>query len=142
MEQAINRRDVKIRLALDEEGPRVAELAAEVGFKFSDWDIDWSHIHPHWLVAEYLGELLGCLQVCYGRPVGRLEIMGIDARLGNPTRALVVKQLLLSGCQILKDYGAHAASGVVPFKLGWYKRFLKRRGAVVISSGNLFLYRW
>jgi hypothetical protein len=77
----IDRRNIKVRLAANDEGPRVAELAATCGFVFSDWEIDWSDIHPHWLVADHLGELLGCLQLCYGRPVGRLEILGVDRKM-------------------------------------------------------------
>jgi hypothetical protein len=137
----IDRREIKARLAVNEEGPRVAELAAACGFAFSDWEIDWGDIHPHWLVADHKGELLGCLQVCYGRPVGRLEILGIEPTLATPTRAVVVKVLLSTGFTILKEYGAEAVSGIVPFELKWYKRFLQRRGGRVLVSGNLLIYR-
>jgi hypothetical protein len=137
----IDRRNIKARLAINEEGPRVAELAATCGFSFSDWEIDWSTIHPHWIVADHLGDLLGCLQICYGRPVGRLEILGVDESLERPTRALVVRLLLETGCQILHEYGAQAASGLIPFSMKWYKRWLKKRGAVTLVSGNLVLFR-
>ena len=141
-ERVIDRRDIKARLAVNDEGPRVAELAATCGFVFSDWEIDWSDIHPHWLVADYLGELLGCLQICYGRPVGRLEILGVDKSLERPARAVVVDLLLETASRIMKDYGAQAVSGVIPFEMKWYKRWLKRRkGAVTLLSGNLVLYR-
>ena len=137
----IDRRSIKGRLALNEEGPRVAELAATCGFAFPDWRVDWSDVYPHWIVADHLGELLGCLQVCYGRPVGRLEILGVDDSLAAPTRAFVVKMLLNTGCNTLREYGAQAASGIIPFNLKWYMRFLKKRGANTLLSGNLMLYR-
>jgi hypothetical protein len=136
----IDRRNIKARLAVNEEGPRVAELAATCGFRFSDWEIDWSNIHPHWLVADHLGGLLGGWQVCYGRPVGRLEILGVEPTLEKPERAFVVELLLRTGSKILKDYGAQAASGLIPFELKSYKRWLKARGAVTLASGNLIMF--
>ena len=137
----IDRRDIKARLAINDEGPRVAELAATCGFVFSDWEIDWSDIHPHWLVADHLGGLLGCLQICYGRPVGRLEALCIDKSLERLTRALVVNLLLDTGAAILKEYGAQFASGLIPFEMKWYKRWLKRhKNAETVASGNLVIY--
>jgi hypothetical protein len=137
----IDPRNVDVKLAADEEGHRVAELAATCGFEFPDWEINWSDVHPHWLVADHRGDLLGCLQLCYGRPVGRLEMLGVDSSLKSPTRALVVNMLLLTGCSILKEYGAQGVSGHISFKSKWFKRWLKKRGAFTIDSGNLVLFR-
>ena len=135
----IDRRDIKARLAVNEEGPRVAELAATCGFVFSDWEIDWSTIHPHWLVADHLGELLGCLQICYGRPVGRLEILGFDPSLEKDDKREVIEVLIRSGFKLLKDYGATASSSMIPFELKAYTRWLKRRGGVTLASGNIIM---
>jgi hypothetical protein len=137
----IDRRDIKARLAINEEGPRVAELAAQAGFVFSDWEIDWSDIHPHWLVADHRGELLGCMQLCYGRPVGRLEILSVDTSLEKPVRAYVVNLIGRTAMKIMKDYGAQAVSAMIPFEMKGWKRWLKLRGGVTLVSGNLLLYR-
>jgi hypothetical protein len=40
----------------------------------------------------------------------------------------------------MKDYGSQAVSGIIPFEMKWYKRWLKRRGAKTLLSGNLVLY--
>ena len=135
----IVRSDIKARLAANDEGPRVAELAATCGFVFSDWEIDWSDIHPHWIVADHRGDLLGCLQICYGRPVGRLEILGIDPSLEKEDRSHVVELIIRSGFKLLKDYGCQASSSMIPFELKSYKRWLKRRGGVTLSTGNIIM---
>ncbi len=38
------------RLAQDADGPRIGELALASGFGLEG--IDWSSVHPFWLVAE------------------------------------------------------------------------------------------
>ncbi len=40
---------MKVRLAQDADGPRVGELARASGFAVDG--IDWSSVHPFWLVA-------------------------------------------------------------------------------------------
>lgn len=135
----IDRKDIKARLAINDEGPRVAELAASAGFVFTDWEISWDDIHPHWLVADHRGELLGCLQVCYGRPVGRLEMLAFDPSLEKDDKRVVIEVLIRSGFQVLKDYGAQASSSMIPFELTAYTRWLKRRGGVNLGSGNIIM---
>ncbi len=41
---------MKVRLARDADGPRIGELARASGFGLEG--IDWSSVHPFWLVAE------------------------------------------------------------------------------------------
>ena len=55
---------------------------------------------------------------------------------------MMVNMLLLTGSKMLKEYGAQAASGLIPFEMKWYKRWLKRNhGTVTLTSGNLVLHR-
>ena len=136
----MNRRDVKVRFAENSEGELVRSLARHSGFEFEDW-MDWSTLNPHWLIGEVMGEPVATLQVCYGRPVGRLEILSIDPRFETPTRAKIVGSMTESGLRVLQGYGACAASFVVPFALKGYKRWLKRRGCITLESGNIMLAR-
>ncbi len=40
---------MKVRLASNDDGPRIGELARASGFGLEG--IDWSSVHPFWLVA-------------------------------------------------------------------------------------------
>jgi hypothetical protein len=137
----IKPQDVKVRLAQNDEGEIVAELAAHCGFYFEGWDIDWSDIFPYWLIAEHEGRPVGCIQVLPGKPVGRLEILGVDPLVSRRLRALVVKHLTTVGQMVIKMYGGQAACGVIPFELKSYKRVIERRGGVVLATGDFMLRR-
>jgi hypothetical protein len=137
----IKPQDVTVRLAKNEDGEKIAELARKGGFYFDDWDIDWSDIFPYWLVAEYKGEVVGCIQVLPGKPVGRLEMLGISPSVSRRLRSLAVRHLTSTGQLVIGMYGGQAASGMIPFELKSYKKVAQRRGWVVLSTGDLMLRR-
>ena len=123
-----------IRMALDVDGETIGDLVRENGFK--DVGIDWSHVYPYWLVAEYEGEVVGCIQVRISIPIGGLEMLSIKQDLNHTLKSLIVKSLLLGGSSTLKQAGASMAAGLIPFEMKSYKKLLKRRGCVSIGVGN------
>ncbi len=126
---------MKVRVATNEDGPRIGELAASSGFAIEG--IDWSRVHPFWLVAERDGgTIIGALQIILSCPIGWLEILSVDPALSHIQRAKTTKLLVESGLLSLKRFGAQIAMWSVPFELKSYKKALKKRGAVVVSSGN------
>ncbi len=131
--------DIKIRLATNDEGPIIKGFVAATGFK-EDY-LDWSQIFPFWLVAIVEDEIVGCLQVCPSRPIGRLEFLYTVPELSHKMRGLVVWQLVVTGRETLKLEGAQLVSAMIPFELKSYKRLLKRRGATTALSGNLMVWR-
>lgn len=124
-----------IRLGTNADGPRIGELVAEGGFDVVG--LDWTRIEPYWLVADNGEEIVGCLQVLPGRPAGRLELLAAEDSLTHREKAMVIKALITQGLTTLKLAGAQLATGMVPFEHKAYKRLLKKRGAVVIASGNM-----
>lgn len=133
------RTDVKIRLAENSEGQIVKSLAGSNGFDAVE--MDWSDIYPYWLVAEFEDEIIGTVQVCPSRPIGRLEMLHVIPEIKNGLRRIAVTMLLIAGVETLKSHGAQVVSGVIPFDLKSYKRFLKKRGAVSAGVGNIMLWR-
>ena len=131
--------NISIRLATNDEGPIIKGFVAATGF-VEDY-LDWSQIFPFWLVAEVEGEIVGCLQVCPSRPIGRLEFLYTVPELSHKMRSLVVWQLIVTGKEVLRHEGAQLVSAVIPFELKSYKRLLKRRGAITALSGNLMVWR-
>lgn len=130
---------IKIRMASNEDGPRIGELAWRNGFQLTG--ITWDDVYPYWLVAEREGQLLGALQVCPGRPVGRLEILCLEDNLEHREKAITARQLLIAGTLTLRQNGSQAATSLVPFKMKGYKRLIKNRGGQVTDSGNMILFR-
>jgi hypothetical protein len=129
---------VKIRLAQDADGPRIGELARASGFGVEG--IDWSEVHPFWLVAED-EKIVGALQIILAKPIGWLEMLVLDPDLTQLARARVVKRLASAGMTALKRFGAQIVMFSVPFEEKAYKKALKKRGAVVTSSGNVLAKR-
>ena len=138
-----------IRLAQDADSERVHELVSAAGFAIEG--VDWRELYPYWLVVETRlrqgsgGQdglsIVGCLQVCPGKPIGRLELLAADKGLSHRDRANTVKLLVTSGMETLRQGGSKLASGIVPFEERAYKRLLKKRGAVVVATGNLMMAR-
>ena len=128
-----------IRMAFDKDGGVISRLVRENGFK--DEGIDWSHVYPYWLVAEYNGEVVGCIQVRISIPVGGLELLSVKQDLDHTMKSLIVKSLLLCGSSTLKQAGANMAAGVIPFEMKSWKKLLKRRGCVSIGVGNVMARR-
>jgi len=92
-------------------------------------------------VAELEGVIIGTIQVCPSRPIGRLEFLCVLKDVPDRVRILAIKKLLVTGVETLKMNGAQLVSGLIPFELKSYKNFLKKRGAVTVSSGNLMIWR-
>lgn len=130
---------MKIRLAQDVDGPRIGELAKLSGFTVDE--LDWSEVHPFWLVAEREGEIVGTIQIILAKPIGWLEMLSLDPELGHREQAMAVKALVLCGKQSLKVFGARVVMGVVPTEMTGYMRILEKRGAVDTGSGNTFAIR-
>ena len=132
-------RNIEVRLATNEEGNDVHGLVYSSGVRIEG--LDWSDIYPHWLAAEIEGKIVGCIQVCLGKPIGMIEYLATDEALSHKDRARVVLALFDQALGSLKTYGAQMASGSIPFELKAYKRVVKRRGGVVLYSGNVFVKR-
>ncbi len=128
-----------VRIASDDDGPRIGELGREQGFPIDD--IDWSRVNPYWLVAEDDGRIIGALQFCLALPMGWLEMMFINQELSHRERAQTVKALVERGLLALKAFGAQLAMGSVSLEMKSFKRIMKRRGGVVLSSGSLMAKR-
>lgn len=125
---------MKIRIAQNEDGPRIGELARQSGFTVDG--LDWSEVHPFWLVAED-EKVIGALQVILAKPIGWLEMLVLDPNLAELARARVVKKLATAGMTALKGFGAQLVMFSVPYEEKSYKKALKKRGAVVTSTGNI-----
>ena len=128
-----------IRLATDKDGPRIGELVQQNGFQVSE--LDWSEVAPWWLVSVEEQKITGAIQICPGKPTGRLEMLSVDPGLDPMPKARTVKELVEQGSATLAMGGSQIAIGVIPFEMKSYKRLLKRRGTVVISSGNVMAKR-
>ena len=133
--------DIEIVLAGDEYGETIGELARANGFDM--WEIDWSHVHPNWLVGLFDNKVIGAIQVSPSKPIGRIELLFMWPGLPLRVHAMGVKRLLWSACGILNAQGLQGAIGVVPYELAGYKKTLETTfNAVEINEGHLMLVRF
>lgn len=129
---------LRIRLARNEDGEEVRDLVVSAGF-YVPKAVPWDDIFPNWLVAEHEEKIVGCIQVALSKPYGYLEFLSIKPGLTHKLKALVVRDLVVSGAGTLKMGGASVASGMIPFELKDYKALLKKHGCVVCATGNFML---
>lgn len=132
LERALS--EIKVRFARDAEGMAIAQMVHCSHEAVPN--VEWAKVYPYWMVAEKNGDLIGCIQVCYSIPVGRLEFMSFVPGLPYRTRALAVKALLNLGTLTLKKTGARVVAGCVGFEDKSFKEILKREGCTVFTSGN------
>ena len=128
-------RRVQVRFATDAEGPLVGELVKTAGHVVGG--CDWSRVYPHWLVAISRGKFAGCLQICYGIPVARLELLAFAQGTSFQVRCLAVKALLSLGALTAKKAGASMVTGCIPAAQQHFKDLLKHEGCQVLYSGNM-----
>ena len=64
-----------IRLATDDEGEDIRHILSECG-QIPE-GLDWSRVHPCWLVAEYKGIIVGCVQTIIGYPLGHFGFWAV-----------------------------------------------------------------
>ena len=131
---------MNLRIADNSDGETIKNLCLLNHFGIADI-LDWSDIYPYWLVCEREGLILGALQVCPGKPIGRAEWLAIDPALEPVLRARVFKQLTNAAMQTLKLQGGQVVIFMVPFEMRAYKRLMKKHGCVVVASGNALAKR-
>lgn len=133
---------VHVRLAEDTDAEAVQDLAErESGFYFEGWDIDWSKIHPYWVVAEVDGVIVGAIQALPGFPVGRIELLSVDSRLGQIQRGAVVKKITDFAQAVIYSQGSQGVMSMIPFELKSYKKVTENRRWVSIAQGDMILRR-
>ena len=128
-----------IRLAENKDG-RVIRGLVEKQFGVLE-QLDWDDIAPYWLVAERDGRIVGAIQTCPSRPVGRLEMLTVDRTLGHREKALVIKALAYAGMGLLKGHRSAQVQMFIPEDLSEYRAVLEKRGAVILDTGHMLAKR-
>ena len=128
-------REIRVRFARDSEGMAIAQMVHCSHDAVPN--VAWDKVYPYWMAAEKDGELIGCVQVCYSIPVGRMELLSFAPNLPYRTRALAVKALLNLGVLTLKKSGAQVVAGCLGFEQKSFKDILKGLGCTVLTSGNV-----
>lgn len=131
----------RVRLATNQDGAMIGVLLTNAGFDLTGLPISWDDLYPYWLVAELDGELVGCIQVAFSKPIGYMELLAVDRSLSHTLQASLVKALCYQAMATLKKGGCTLSGGMVAFEDKNWKKVLKRRGCVIIASGNKFVKR-
>lgn len=132
-------REIHVRFARDGEGMMIAQMVHSSHEAVPN--VLWAKVYPYWMVAEHDGEVIGCVQLCYSMPVGRMEFLSFLPNLPYRTRALGVRALLELGILTLRKSGAQAIAGTVGFEQASFKNILKAQGCTVLASGNVIAKR-
>lgn len=128
-----------VRLATDADGEAVRHLV-EKQHGMADF-LKWDRIAPYWLVAELDGEIIGALQTCPSRPVGRLEMLSLAGHLAQGAKALTVKALAYAGMAVIREHGAQQVQFLMGDENEGFREFLLARGAVVLVTGEILAKR-
>ena len=94
------RDSVKIRLANDNMGAKIAEVLSANGV-----DIDctsWDSVYPYWLIATHNDDVIGCCQVLPAQPVGYAEFLCVSPSAGFKLRAIALRKLIAQAMLTLR----------------------------------------
>ena len=131
------RQRLHLRMATPADGEAIGRLVVNAGWTLPG--IEWADLGANWLVAEYDGALVGCLEVLFGKPLGRVELLGIDPGLSPRVKAMTVKALIGQGCAVLERFGSQVACGIVGNDLPEYQRVIQKRGGqIVLRNASCF----
>ena len=107
---------VVVRFARNKDGPRIGEMQAA---EFVGWDVpqltdvDWSKV-DNWLVAEVEKKIVGCLQLCHGRPIGYTELLCVDRNFPASVIVSAVDNLIGRAHLELIKAGSQSMMGCAP----------------------------
>lgn len=128
-------KQVSIRMA--QEGDAEALAALTTAF-LGPYTVNWLNATGDWMVAEASGKVVGCLQLCIGRPIGRLEMLCVQEDLDPRSKHAIMLELARGGMFALKQMGSQIITVFVAFESKGFKRMIKKRfGGKVTNSGNL-----
>lgn len=96
---------VKVRLAPDEAGVEIGHILAEHGITGLSWD----KVFPNWLIATEGDNVIACVQVLVGRPIGYANFLYAKKDVGFKLRAIALRKLLLAALASIRGYGAEWA---------------------------------
>jgi len=132
---------IEIRPAHDNECGIIKGLVtSEVNEYFED--MNWDGISNWWLVAENEGEILACIQILIGQPIGMLEYLSFKKGINDMQRARVTKLLLDRAFACFAAAGIGAVAASVRFEQKFWKKILKKHWNFrVYSSGNMLIKR-
>lgn len=131
----IKQEDITIRMAQSSD---VVALAILTAASFEPYKPQWQNATNDWMVAEINGIVHGCLQLCIGRPTGRLAMLCLDTTLDNRSRHAIMVELVRGGMFALQQMGSQVVTIFVDYEHKGFKRLVKKRfEARVTNSGNL-----
>ena len=132
---------MQARQAREDDFERIRALGVGAGYWYLR-DLDFAGAEPFWVVVEKDGgEVVGCLQVCPGVPVGRAEDLAISAGLRKREQIEAVRLLAYRAMALLKGGGSKIVQFLIPAHLHAYREILEARGAVLVSNGWLMMKR-
>ena len=130
----------RLRFAAQDEGPVIKALCAETKARIGDW-LDWSQpLAQNWILAEY-DRPVGCIQINYGTPIGRMEFLLVSPTLPLKQKALVVRNLCYAANAQLHRHGSQAVATSIDHADPSWQRVVERRGAVPFATGTIYLKR-
>ena len=128
----IIRDKIKIRLALDETGPLIAEILKENGIELSG--CDWNRVFPSWLIATVDDEVIGCIQVMPAKPLGWCQFLYVKPSASFKMRAIALRKLAIQGASTLYHYGSDYVTFTVDVKNKKFYDVLKKFNVVQVGS--------
>lgn len=126
---------VNLRRALDSDAPDIQHILKASGllpdgFRFAQ-------VEPNWWIAEYHREIVGCVQVLPGRPLGHVGFLGVlpgylNAGVGGYLYLLA--ESLLKNTKGCEGYTYHTNNATV-------RKQGKKGGAVVFGDPVDLLFK-
>ena len=130
---------VKVRLALDEAGPLIAEVLKENDIEIPG--ADWSRVFPHWLIATVDDNVIGCVMVLPAKPIGFCEFLHVKPSAGFKFKALAVRKLIMAAIATIYHGGSSYVAGMVDGKNQKFYGVLTKMGFVVCAPGATMIKR-
>lgn len=133
------REKVKIRLALDETGPLIAEILKENGIDLPG--MSWEKVWPHWLIATVDDDVIGCLQVMPSKPIAYCEMLCVTGKVSFKLRAIAIRKLIQQGIATGYHGGASYLAFNVDFGNDKFTTVIKKMNAQMMCGRFLFMKR-
>lgn len=135
----VYRDSVKIRLALDETGPKIAEILRENGV--DPPGCDWSRVFPHWLIATVDLDVIGCVMVIPAKPFAFCEFLHVKKSVAFKLRAIAIRKLVQQAIATAHHFGASYVACTVHESNKRFSGVIEKLGVVKMPSVSVYAKR-
>ena len=86
------------------------------------------------------GNIIGAMNIGFGRPIGRIEMLCLDKSITVRQRGRAATKLFEKATSLLRESGSQIVMSLISDRNERFQKLVARHGAQAIDEGKFFVY--